>query len=76
LGCKVGFSQLGRLDLDYDQVVEYYSLNTLADSQDLERRTRILDLLSQEFSLEPWADVSSKLRRLETTWHKTIQNTC
>jgi hypothetical protein len=76
LGCKVGFSQLGRLDLDYDLVVEHYSLDALADSQDLERRTRILELLSQEFSLEPWTDVSTKLRRLKATWHKTIQNTC
>lgn len=71
LGCRHGYSNLGNLHLNRDEVFEYYQNppGTFFD----ERAQAILQTLSDELSLVPWVDIRGHFQTLQTKYMPMLQ---
>lgn len=71
LGCRHGYSHLGDLHLNREEVFSFYS--GLPGPFFDDRSDAILRTLSAEFSLEPWADVRARFEELQLKYTKLLE---
>jgi len=72
LGCRHGYSSLGSLHLNPEEVIRYYE--SPPERFFDERSESMLQTLSAELSLEPWTDFRGRLEELESKYSKLLRS--